>query len=306
MSSTAAHHITGMLNLNLPESLGDFTQIESWSSLATSAGLRVGGALAVLYLGLRLAKWTARIGSRALARANVEATAAQFLARVVYVLLLVVLVLAIMQVFFGVQPASMFAVLGAAGLAIGLALKDSLSNVASGVMLVTLKPFRVGDVVEIAGQSGKVETITIFQTRLRGPDNQTVSLPNSLITAAPIINRSPDTMRRVELVVGIDYDDDLDTARGAVLGVMHADPRILADPAPDVLVYELGASSVNLGVRCHVGNDDWFAVKCELLERIKKAFDANGIRIPYPQQDLHLFVRDAEGTRASIGSAFTR
>lgn len=292
--------------MNLLKSLGDMTEVESWSTMAGSLGLRLAGALVVLYAGMRLAKWAARLGSRALATAQVEATAAQFLARVAYVVLLVVLVLAILQVFFGVQPASMFAVLGAAGLAIGLALKDSLSNVASGVMLVTLKPFRVGDVVEIAGQSGKVETITIFQTRLRGPDNQTVSLPNSLITAAPIINRSPGTMRRVELVIGIDYDDDIDVARRAALDVIRSDARVLAEPAPDVLVYELADSSVNLGIRCHVGNDDWFAVKCDLLERIKKAFDANDIRIPYPQQDMHLFVRNAEGGRTSIGEAFTR
>jgi small conductance mechanosensitive channel len=288
------------------KSLADLTQIENWSSVATGLGLRVAGALLILYLGMRLARWAAGLGSRAMSRANVEATAAQFAARVIYILLLVVLALAVLQVFFGVQPASMFAVLGAAGLAIGLALKDSLSNVASGFMLVTLKPFRVGDVVEIAGQSGKVEAITIFQTRLRGPDNQTVSLPNSLITAAPIINRSPDTQRRVELVVGIDYQDSIDTAREAVLAIMHSDSRILAEPAPDVLVYELGSSSINLGIRCHVGNDDWFAVKCDLLERIKKAFDTSGIHIPYPQQDLHLFVRDAGGTRSSVGDAFTR
>lgn len=305
MSKAAAASLQGPDWDQLKE-LGQLMDVESWSGVAISVGLRLAGALAVLYIGLRLAKWAARLGSRALTSAQVEATAVQFLSRVVYILLLVVLVLAIMQVFFGVQPASMFAVLGAAGLAIGLALKDSLSNVASGVMLVTLKPFRVGDVVEIAGQSGKVETITIFQTRLRGPDNQTVSLPNSLITGAPIINRSPDVMRRVELVVGIDYQDDIDTARQAVLDVMHSDARILAEPAPDVLVYELGESSVNLGVRCHVRNDDWFAVKCNLLERIKKAFDASGVHIPYPQQDMHLFVRDAEGTRKSIGNAFTR
>ncbi|MFC5578005.1 mechanosensitive ion channel family protein [Lysobacter niabensis] len=292
--------------MNLFEPLGDITQADNWSEIALSVGLRLAGAMVALYLGARMAKWTARLASRALATAQVEATAAQFLARLAYVLLLVVLALAILQLFFGVQPASMFAVLGAAGLAVGLALKDSLSNVASGVMLVTLKPFRVGDVVEIAAQTGKVETITIFQTRLRGADNQTVSLPNSLITAAPIINRSPGTMRRVELVIGIDYGDNIDAARQAALDVMHADPRVLAEPSPDVLVYDLAASSVNLGIRCHVDNDDWFAVKCALLERIKKAFDANGIHIPYPQQDMHLFVRNAEGARTSIGEAFTR
>lgn len=292
--------------LDLTSTLNELNLGNGWSGAALALGIRVVGALAVLYIGMALAQWASRIGSRAMSRAKVEATAAQFLTRVIYVLLLVVLVLAILQVFFGVQPASMFAVLGAAGLAIGLALKDSLSNVASGVMLVTLKPFRVGDIVDIGGQSGKVESISIFQTRLRGPDNQTIMLPNSLITTAPIINRSPDVMRRVELVIGIGYGDDIDAARQAALGVIYADARVLPEPVPDVLVYELADNSVNLGIRCHVHNDDWFAVKSHLLEGIKKAFDANGITIPFPQQDMHLYVHDPDGRRASLGDALTR
>lgn len=286
--------------------LDDLRLADGWTGMAAGIGLRVAAAMAVLYLGAGLARWTAGLGSRALSRANVEATAAQFLTRLIYVVLMVVLVLAVLQAFFGVQPASMFAILGAAGLAIGLALKDSLSNVASGVLLVILKPFRVGDIVEVGGQAGMVEAISIFQTVLRGPDNQTIVLPNSLITTAPIINRSPDTMRRVELVIGIGYGDDIDLARQAALGVIKADARVLPEPEPDVLVYELADNSVNLGIRCHVRNDDWFAVKCEMLEGIKKAFDANGITIPYPQQDMHLYLHDGNGHRVDIGTVLTR
>lgn len=292
--------------MNFTEVFDGVRLADGWTGLAIGLGLRLVAAVVVFYLGNGLAKWTAGLGSRALSRANVEATAAQFLARLIYLVLVIVLVLAVLQAFFGVQPASMFAILGAAGLAIGLAMKDSLSNVASGVMLVILKPFRVGDIVDVAGQSGVVEAISIFQTLLRGPDNQTIFLPNSLITTAPIINRSPDTVRRIELVIGIGYGDDIDLARRVALGVIKADARVLPEPIPDVMVYELADNAIKLGIRCHVHNEDWFAVKSHLLEGIKKAFDANGITIPFPQQDMHLYVHDPDGRRASLGDALTR
>ena len=205
---------------------------EQLTELAIRLGLQLAGALVVFYIGLKVVKWVARLISRALTRAHVEPTAMQFMSRLTYVVLVVVLVLAILQIFFDVAPTSLIAVLGAAGLAIGLALKDSLSNVASGVMLVTLRPFRVGDIVQIAGSSGKVEAVSIFQTRLRGADNQTIVLPNNLITTAPIINLTPDTMRRVELIIGIGYTDDIDAAREAIMSIMRGDQRILAEPAP--------------------------------------------------------------------------
>lgn len=261
----------------------------SWTALALHWSLKLLLAMLVLVIGIRIAKWLADFVRRAMHRAHVEPTATIFLGKVFYVILLVTLVLAILQGVFDVAPTSLIAVLGAAGLAIGLALKDSLSNVAAGVMLVSLKPFRVGDVVTIAGETGKVESISIFQTRLRGADNQTIVLPNSLITTDSIINRTPDTMRRIELVIGIDYKDDIDTARAAALDVMHADKRILAEPAADVLVYGLGDNAVNLGIRCHVGNADYFATKCDITERIKKAFDRVGVSIPFPQRDVRVY-----------------
>lgn len=276
-----------------------------WLALISEWGVRALGALLLLYIGIRLARKFSRLAENALLRAEVDVTAAMFLRKLVYVGLLVVVVLAVLQVF-NVPVSSAFAVLGAAGLAIGLALKDSLSNVASGVGLVTLKPFRVGDVVTISGMTGKVESVSIFQTVLRGADNQTITLPNSLITTAPIVNFTPGNMRRIELVIGIDYGDDVETARKAALDVMLADARVLREPPPDVLVYALADSSVNLGIRCHVGNDDYFQTKCELLERIKRAFDDGGISIPYPQQDMHLFVRGADGERMEVGKALAR
>lgn len=257
------------------------------------------GALVLLLVGLRVARWLSRVAERGMARAQVEPTAIAFLRKVAYVILLVVLFLAVLQVI-GVPMTSMIAVLGAAGLAIGLALKDSLSNIASGVMLVSLKPFRAGHIVTIAGETGKVESVSIFQTCLRGADNQLIVLPNSLITSDSIINLTPDTRRRIELVVGIAYDADIAKARSVALDVMHGNARLLADPAPDVLVYALGDNSVNLGIRCHVGNDDYFVTKCELTERIKLAFDAAGIGIPFPQRDVHMYhhVDPASGTDA--------
>ena len=263
-------------------------QEAGWTAMAASIGLRVLGALVLFAIGLRIAKWIAGIAERALTRADVEPTAVLFLRKVAYIALLVVLVLAALQVV-GVPMTSMIAVLGAAGLAIGLALKDSLSNIASGVMLVSLKPFRVGHIVTIAGETGKVESVSIFQTVLRGADNQTIVLPNSLITTDSIINLTPDVMRRIELVIGIGYSDDIDAARGVALKLMQEDERVLSEPAPDVLVYALADNSVNLGIRCHVANADFFVTKCELTERIKKAFDEAGVSIPFPQRDVHMY-----------------
>jgi small conductance mechanosensitive channel len=261
----------------------------AWTTLATYWGGRILIALLVLFVGIRLAKWLTGLAEKGMTRSHIEPTAVSFLRKVVYVALLVVLALTVLQAIFGVAPTSMIAVLGAAGLAIGLALKDSLSNVASGVMLVSLKPFRVGHIVTINGVTGKVEDVSIFQTRLRGADNQVIVMPNSLITTDSIINLTPDTMRRVEIVVGIGYGDDIDHARRVIEEIFAADDRLLADPPPDVMVYALGDNSVNLGVRCHVANADWFAVKCALTEQIKKRFDAEGITIPYPQRDVHMY-----------------
>ncbi len=258
-----------------------------WRTLLVAWGLKLVAAVVILVVGLHLARWVTRLAERGLTRASVEPTAVQFLRKVAYVALLVLLALTVLSVF-NVPMTSAFAVLGAAGLAIGLALKDSLSNIASGVMLVTLKPFRVGDIVTINNESGKVEEISIFQTRLRGADNQTIVLPNSLVTNDSIINLTPGTMRRIELVIGIAYDSDIDLARATALRVIHGDPRVLAEPAPDVLVYALADNAVNLGIRCHAANADWFATKCGLTEGIKKAFDAVGIGIPFPQRDVHI------------------
>ncbi|HET8941901.1 MAG TPA: mechanosensitive ion channel family protein [Rudaea sp.] len=258
-----------------------------WLTLGAAVAWALLKALILLVAGLKLAAWLAKLAGKTMQRTRMEITIVQFLQRVILTVLQIVLLLAVVQLL-GVPMTSMLALLGAAGLAIGLALKDSLSNIASGVMLVALRPIKVGDVVTIHAVTGTVEAINIFQTRLRGSDNQTITLPNSLITTDSIINLTPDTMRRIELVIGIDYGDDIDVARATALEVIHADARVLSKPTPDVLVYELADSSVKLGIRCYAGNADYFGTKCDLTENIKKAFDRNGIRVPFPQHVVHV------------------
>jgi len=265
-----------------------------WHRLLEIYGLPLLAALAVLLVGLWLAKRIANAVPRATARVGVDPMVGSFLRNLAYVGALVIVVLSALAVL-KVPMSPMLAVLGTAGLAIGLALKDSLSNIAAGVMLVTLRPFHVGDVVTIAGQTGTVESVRIFQTVLSGADLQRFTIPNNLITASPIINLTAQPNRRVELVIGIGYEDDIDQARGIVIDLIKADARVLQDPAPDVVVYELAAHAVNLGIRCFVRAPDWFGVKVTLLEQIKLGFDRAGINIPYPQQDMHLYLHGEDG-----------
>lgn len=224
-----------------------------------------------------------------------------FLRNIAYITC-VVIVIVIAIATLGVPVSPLLAILGTAGLAVGLALKDSLSNIASGLMLVTLRPFHVGDSVQIAGQSGTIEAVRILHTVLHGADNQRLSIPNNLITASPIVNLTALPTRRIEMVIGISYQDDIVQARELILELLHTDPRVLKDPQPDVLVYELAASSVNLGVRCFVRAGDWFATKTALLEQIKLGFDRTGLNLPYPQQDLHLYLHDRDGQALAMES----
>jgi len=240
----------------------------NWERLLETYGVPLLAAIVVLLVGLWVARRLSNAMPRATARMGVDPMLGSFL---------------------------LLAVLGTAGLAVGLALKDSLSNIASGVMLVTLRPFRVGDVVTVAGQTGTVREVRIFQTVITGADNQHTTIPNTLITAAPIINLTAEPTRRVELVIGIGYEDNIQLARDTALALMKADPRVLQTPAPDVVVYELGAHAINLGIRCYVKSADWFGTKVTLLEQLKLGYDKAGINIPYPQQDMHLYLHGKDG-----------
>jgi len=267
----------------------------NWERIIEAYGVPLVAALAVLLIGLWIARRLSNAMPRMTSRVGMDPMLGNFLRNVVYAASLVIVVVLSIGTL-GVQITPLLAVLGTAGLAVGLALKDSLSNIASGVMLVTLRPFRVGDVVTVAGQTGTVREVRIFQTVLTGADNQHTTIPNTLITAAPIINLTAEPTRRVELVIGIGYEDDIQLARDTAIGLMKADARVLPTPAPDVVVYELGAHSINLGVRCYVNAADHFGTKVTLLEQIKLAFDKAGINLPYPQQDMHLYLHGKDGS----------
>lgn len=199
----------------------------------------------------------------------------------------VVILIAVEKIGFNIT--SLLAILGAAGLAVGLALKDSLSNFAAGVMLIFFKPFKVGDYVDAGGTSGTIEGITIFHTLLTSADNKQIIVPNSRIYDGTITNYSAKPTRRIDLVIGIGYGDDMKKARELILQAIRSDDRLLTEPEPLVAVDELGDSSVNLVVRPWVSTADYWGAKRALVENIKTAFDANGVSIPFPQRDVHLY-----------------
>lgn len=261
-----------------------------WAQYALNWGL----AILILVVGMWIAKRLSEWLRSALLRARVEATLSNFLRNVAYALMLVlVLVTALQKI--GVPPTSLFAVLGAAGLAVGLALKDSLSNIASGVMLIVLRPMRDGDHVVVAGQEGVVDEIRIFQTRIRTFDERMVTLPNSTITTAPIVNYSTLPNRRLEITVGVGYGDDLKKAQELLLKIAQDNPNILKTPAPFVQVTNLGESTVDLMLFGYAKNSDFGAAKSSTLEQIRNQLLENGLSIPYPQRDLHVYHHDADG-----------
>jgi small-conductance mechanosensitive channel len=258
-----------------------------WQGLLMLWGMRLLAALAVLVAGIWLARVLAASGHRAMGRAGIDPMLTGFLRNVAYAALVVVVMVSALGTL-GIQTTSMLAVLGAAGLAIGLALQGSLSNIAAGIMLITLRPFRVGDFVSIAGQEGSVDQVKVFQTVLRTPDNRSVTLPNSQITSAPIVNFSAHDRRRADLVVGIGYEQDIGRARAVLLGIAQAHERVLAEPAADVLASNLGDSSVDLTLRAWIATGDFIATRSDLIEAIHRELGRAGIAIPFPQRDIHL------------------
>lgn len=248
---------------------------------------RIVAALLIFVIGRMIAKRVAGLSVKGLERAGVDQTLQKFLNSIIYMTLLVLVALAAAQKL-GIPITSFFAVLGAAGLAIGLALKDSLSNFSSGVMLIFFRPFRAGDYVEAGGVSGTIDSISIFNTIMKTPDNRVITVPNSHIYAGTITNFSAEATRRIDLVFGISYDDDVMRAKQIMQSVLEADERILKEPAPTIMMLELADSSVNLAVRPWVNKDDYWAVRGDVLEKIKSELEAAGLSIPYPQRDVHL------------------
>ena len=267
-----------MTTLTQTDWLGDY--IIPWGGNLLSA-------LVVFIIGRWVARMVARGINRVMTKAGVEATLAKFLDNVLYAALFAVVVIASLDRL-GVDTASALAVFATAGLAVGLALKDSLSDFASGVMLILLKPFKAGDFIDAGGTTGTVEAIQMASTVLITPDNRQVTVPNSSLLGGTITNFSARDTRRIDMVFGIGYDDDIDLAKRLLAEQLTADDRVLADPEPFIGVVELADSSVNIAARPWVNRADYWATKCDLTERMKKVFDANGISIPYPQQDVHM------------------
>lgn len=251
-------------------------------------------ALAIFVVGKWIANILSRFCNRLMKQAKVDETLARFLSNIVYSILLVIVVLAALSEL-GINTTSLAAVLAAAGFAVGMAFQGTLSNFSSGVMLILFKPFRVGDYIEAAGTAGVVEEIQIFTTSMRTGDNIAIVVPNSHITSGNIRNFSIKENRRIDLVIGCGYDDDLKAVKAFLEEVVNGDYRVLADPAPVIAVNELADSSVNFVVRPWVKNADYWATRWDLTERIKLGFDERGFTIPYPSRDVHLYNESATG-----------
>lgn len=252
-------------------------------------------AIVVFFVGRWVATLVTSLIVRAARRAKVDETLLGFMSNVVYLMLLTVVCIASLGCL-GVDTTAASAVLAAAGFAVGMALQGSLGNIASGVMLVVFKPFRTGDYVEMAGTSGKVVEIQMFNTILLTPDNIRVIVPNGNITGGTIRNFSAEHRRRIDLVVGCGYNDDLRAVREFLEDLVADDDRILADPAPTVAVSELADSSVNLVVRPWVASGDYWSVRFDLMQAIKLGFDENGFTIPFPSNDVFIHRSDNSAT----------
>ena len=255
--------------------------------LILSYGLKLLAAIVIFYIGRWIAFGVSRLVGKALLLRKVDKAVVSFLSSIVYAAALIACTLVALSQL-GIQTASFLAILGAAGLAIALALQGSLSNFASGVLIIIFRPFKSGDLVEVAGITGVVQRIDIFQTIFKTGDNKKIIVPNSQITGGAITNYSAEALRRVDLIIGISYDSDLLKAKTLLQQILAEDQRVLKDPAPVVAVGALADSSVQLIVRPWVEVDQYWPVYWDVLEQIKLRFDAEGIEIPFPQMSLHV------------------
>lgn len=261
--------------------------INSLLDMAIPLAMNLLLAIIIYVVGRWIAKRIVGLVTRIMNARQLDQALVEFLTSIISVLLsFVVALIALEQM--GVDTTSLLALLGAAGLAVGLALKDSLANFAAGVMLILFKPFKLGDFVEAGGIAGVVERISVFSTQFKTPDNREIIVPNSGIYGGVITNYSAKSTRRVDLVIGIGYGDDIKKAQDILLEILSKDERVLKDPSAVVAVDELGDSSVNFVVRPWVNSADYWDVKWDLLATIKNTFDEQGISIPFPQQDVHM------------------
>ena len=270
--------------------------IDSVVALVSQWGLQVIGAIAVFIAGRWIAGALRRASAKALERGNVDATLRPFLSSLIYYTALAVVLIAVLGLF-GIETTSFVAVLATAGLAVGLAPQGTLSSFSSGVMLLLFRPFKVGNVVDVAGVRGAVVEIGIFTTVLKTPDNVQIIVPNSAIYGSTITNLSAYDTRRNDFVIGVSYDDDLGTVESVLRKVVESDPRVLKDPETQIAVSELADSSVNFVVRPWCAAEDYWPLRFDLMRRFKEELEGAGCSIPYPQSDVH--VLNGSGDHAS-------
>jgi small conductance mechanosensitive channel len=262
--------------------------LEKIQIMGVEYGTKILGALIVLIIGFWVAKMIKKGITKLMEKRGVDATLISFVSSLLYVVMKIFVIVAALEKL-NIRTTSFIAILGAAGLAIGLALQGSLANFAAGVLMIIFKPIKVGDFVEAGGAVGSVEEIGIFTTILKSPDNKKIIIPNAGVTGGNITNFNVNGTRRVDLVAGIGYSDDIDKAKKVLEEIIAADSRILKDPAPQIAMSEMADSSVNFVVRPWVKPDDYWGVFFDTTETIKKKFDEAGISIPFPQRDVHLY-----------------
>ena len=265
--------------------------LEMVKTQGVELAINVAIAIAIFYIGKLVVGMVVRGMRRVMQKQEIDKTLETFVANLVRMVLMVVVVIAAISAL-GIETTSFIAIFGAAGLAVGLALQGSLSNFAAGVLIVLFRPYRVGDFIEGAGIAGVVEQVQILTTVLKTGDNKQIIVPNGQIMDSIITNYSAKDTRRVDMVVGVSYDDDLDKVRSVLEELVAADDRILDDPACTIAVSELGDSSVNFVLRPWTNTADYWGVKFDLTEAIKKRFDKEGFSFPFPQQDVHLYKAD--------------
>lgn len=259
----------------------------TFQAWVTTYGIKIVAAIVIFFVGRWIAQLIKTFVRGAMRKNNVDETLVGFIGNLVYVALMTFIVIAVLAKI-DIQTGSFIAVIGAAGLAVGLALQGSLSNFAAGVLLILFKPFKVGDFIEGGGAMGTVEQIGIFTTELKSPDNKKIIVPNAKMTGDKIVNFSANDSRRVDLVAGVSYSDDLAQVKSVLQDILAGDPRVLQDPAATVAVLELADNSVNFVVRPWVKAEDYWDVYFDTQQKIKERFDAEGISIPFPQRDVHL------------------
>lgn len=262
--------------------------MEKVQAMGMEYGVKILGALIILVIGFWVAKVIKKGITKVMTKRGVDATLIAFVSSLCFVVMKIFVIVAALEKL-NIKTTSFIAILGAAGLAIGLALQGSLANFAAGVLMLIFKPFKVGDVIDAAGSVGSVLEIGIFSTILKSPDNKKLIVPNAKVTGGTITNINTFGTRRVDLVAGIGYGDDIDKARKVLEDILAADERILKDPEATIAVVELADSSVNFVVRPWASSADYWGVYFDTTESIKKRFDEEGISIPYPQRDVHLY-----------------